>query len=68
MDGTSSTTLRAKLWKSGTTQPDAWQVTSTDATAALQKAGSVGLHAARGSTAQADAVIAFDDLKVTAVE
>ena len=68
VDGTSSTTLRAKLWKSGTTQPDAWQVTSTDATAALQKAGSVGLHAARGSTAQADAVIAFDDLKVTAVE
>ena len=39
--GTSPTTLRAKAWKVGTTEPSAWQVATTDATTALQKAGTL---------------------------
>jgi len=42
--GVGTTTLEARAWLDGTTQPSAWQVTSTDATAALQAAGSVGLR------------------------
>jgi hypothetical protein len=31
-------------WVNGTTEPTAWQLTTTDSTAALQVAGSVGLR------------------------
>ena len=41
--GTGSTTLRAKIWKSGTTEPSTWRLTSSDTTAALQSAGAVGI-------------------------
>ncbi len=41
--GTNPTTLRAKVWKSTDSQPTTWQLTATDATAALQATGSVGL-------------------------
>lgn len=68
VSGAGTTTLKAKVWSAGAAEPGAWQVTSTDATASLQKAGTVGVHAARGSTAQANAVIAFDDLVVATVE
>jgi len=38
-----TTTLNAKAWLSGTAEPAAWQVTTTDSTTALQAAGGVGL-------------------------
>lgn len=38
--GTGPTTLRAKAWKDGSAEPSAWTTTTTDATAALQSAGS----------------------------
>ena len=41
--GTSPTTLNAKVWKDGTSEPSAWTLTGTDATAALQVAGSFGI-------------------------
>ncbi|MEH0110276.1 PKD domain-containing protein [Tersicoccus sp. MR15.9] len=41
--GTSPTTVSAKAWRSGTTEPTGWQATGTDATAAMQQAGTVGL-------------------------
>ena len=41
--GAAPTTVRAKAWKAGTTEPAAWQVTATDSTAGLQQAGRVGL-------------------------
>lgn len=40
-----ATTIRARVWKVGSTEPTTWQVTATDTTAALQKAGSVGIGA-----------------------
>jgi large repetitive protein len=43
VNGTSPTTLMAKVWRDGTTEPASWQVTGSDSSAAMQKAGSVGL-------------------------
>jgi PKD repeat protein len=42
--GTSPTTVRAKVWASAQTEPSSWQASTTDATAALQTNGSVGLR------------------------
>ena len=64
--GTAPTTLQAKVWKVGTTEPAAWQVTATDATAALQAPGSVGLLMYLSASATpASTVVAFDDLSAT---
>jgi hypothetical protein len=41
--GTSPTTLRAKVWRLGETEPSAWMVSATDSTAGLQVGGSVGV-------------------------
>lgn len=42
--GTAPTTLRVKVWPAAGTEPAGWQLTGTDATAALQSAGSVGVN------------------------
>lgn len=42
--GTAPTTLQAKAWPDGTTEPTDWQLTTTDTTAALQVAAGVGLY------------------------
>ena len=47
--GVSPTTVRAKVWKVGTTEPTSWQASATDTTAALQDAGGVGLGLYVGS-------------------
>ncbi len=44
VSGTGTTTVRAKVWREGTTEPSAWRLTSTDTTAALQNPGAVGLY------------------------
>lgn len=41
--GTSPTTLRFKVWKAGTDEPEDWTATATDSTAVLQAPGDVGL-------------------------
>lgn len=41
--GSGTSTVRAMVWATGTTAPTAWQVSTTDTTAALQAAGSVGV-------------------------
>jgi PKD repeat protein len=43
VSGTSPTTVMAKVWKDGTTEPATWQASGSDASAAMQAAGSVGL-------------------------
>lgn len=50
-EGTSPTTLRAKAWVAGTAEPVDWQVTTTDATPALQTAGGIAFHSYLGSGA-----------------
>jgi len=63
--GTSPTTLRAKVWKIGTAEPETWTVTTTDSTAALQSAGHVGLGTYVGSgVSTLPQTVAFDDFEV----
>lgn len=42
--GTSPTTIRAKVWKSGTPEPAAWMLETTSSATGLQAAGSVGVY------------------------
>ncbi|WP_258724057.1 LamG-like jellyroll fold domain-containing protein [Cellulomonas sp. NS3] len=61
--GTTPTTIRAKVWRDGTAEPAAWQLTTTDATAALQVPGSIGLHSyLSGSSTTLPATVGFRDL------
>ncbi|WP_226921605.1 PKD domain-containing protein [Georgenia subflava] len=63
--GTSPTTVRAKVWTTGTPEPDAWTVSATDSTAGLQDAGGVALRAyLSGSATSAPVMGLFDDLWV----
>jgi PKD repeat protein len=64
--GSSPTTLRAKVWKQGTTEPTTWQRSVTDSTAGLQIAGSVGVspYLSSGAT-NAPVTVKIDDLAVT---
>jgi PKD repeat protein len=50
LTGSSPTTLQARIWKVGTTEPATWQATATDSTAALQVAGGVGLDTYLGGS------------------
>ncbi|MFE6995690.1 PKD domain-containing protein [Microbacterium sp. NPDC057659] len=61
--GTSPTTLRVKAWKAGTTPPTAWTASTTDATAAMQAAGDIGLGVYLGGAAtNLPFVTRFDNL------
>ncbi|UZN04315.1 PKD domain-containing protein [Cellulomonas sp. S1-8] len=66
VSGTSPTTLRARVW-TGATEPTAWLLSTTDATAGLQVPGHVGL-AGLVSSASTNVPVAFrwDDLVVDA--
>jgi PKD repeat protein len=65
--GSNPTTIRAKVWKTGTTQPAAWQRSVTDGTAGLQTAGHVAFssYVSSGAT-NGPITIAVDQLVVTA--
>ncbi|THG30800.1 hypothetical protein [Naasia lichenicola] len=64
--GTAPTTIRAKIWRAGTSEPSSWTVTTTDATAALQNAGHTGLGGYLGSsTTNGPIVISFDDFALS---
>ncbi|WP_199922270.1 PKD domain-containing protein [Microterricola viridarii] len=59
---TAPTTIRAKAWKVGAAEPASWLVSSTDATAALQAPGSIGLYSYLSSTASpSPIVVSYDD-------
>jgi len=60
--GSSPTTLRARVWAQGITEPTSWLNTATDATAGLQTAGSVGYTAYTSSAAAEPAVFQVDAL------
>jgi PKD repeat protein len=64
--GTSPTTIRVRVWKSGSAEPATWNQTTTDSTAGLQVAGSPGLVTyLSGSASNAPIVLAVDNLLVT---
>ncbi|AMM21989.1 hypothetical protein AX769_19865 [Frondihabitans sp. PAMC 28766] len=64
--GTSPTTIRARVWVTGTTEPTTWQVTTTDSTPALQAAGGVGvLGYLSGSATNAPQTVSISQLSAT---
>ena len=59
--GASPTTITARAWLAGTTEPTTWKLSVTDSTAALQNAGSLGLRATTsGSTTNSPTLFTFD--------
>lgn len=61
--GTSPTTVRAKVWAAGGTEPTAWLVSSTDSRAALQVAGGIAVRTyLSGSSTNAPVTMLVDDL------
>ncbi len=66
--GTSPTTIRAKVWLASGTEPTAWTLSTTDATAALQVAGTVGLRTYLSGTATTTPVVTrWDNFAVVPV-
>ena len=64
--GTNPTTLSAKAWKVGATEPSAFQTTVTDSEASLQNPGAIGLQTYLSSNAtNAPVVGRFDNLTVS---
>ena len=67
LEGTSPTSLSAKVWRASTAEPSNWQLTASDGTAALQAAGGSGLVTyLSGSATNAPVVFRYDGLNVTA--
>lgn len=67
ISGTAPATLTAKIWKVGTTEPTAFQLSTTDATAGLQVAGGFGMWAyLSGSATNFPVNVLFDNLLATA--
>ena len=62
--GSSTTTIRAKLWAGGAAEPAAWQLSTTDATAALQVAGAPTVYSYRSGTGTGSNLVSFDDYSV----
>lgn len=62
--GTSPTTIAAKMWLDGDTEPGSYQQSTTDNTAGYQVAGAVGLRANIGASAAA-AVLSFGNYSAT---
>jgi PKD repeat protein len=65
VSGSVTSTVAAKTWLSGTPEPAAWQVSATDSTADLQRAGGVGfLVYASGSSTTVPVQVSVDNLWV----
>ncbi len=66
--GTSPTTIQARVWKVGTTEPSAWTYTYSDSTAALQTAGGLALQTyLPTSVTNLPVAIRFDDFNAVPV-
>ncbi|MFE4467796.1 PKD domain-containing protein [Leifsonia sp. NPDC056824] len=66
--GTSPTTIRAKVWLGTGTEPTAWTLSTTDSTAALQVAGTVGLRSYLSASATTTPVVTrWDNFAVVPV-
>jgi PKD repeat protein len=63
--GSSPTTLQAKVWAEGGTEPASWLQSATDSASGLQGTGGVGFGPYVSASATATVVIRYDDLKAT---
>ena len=65
--GNGTTALAGKVWKAGTAEPTATQITASDTTAALQAPGSFAIYNyLSGSATNAPTTVSLDNLLVTA--
>ena len=65
VNGTAPTSLSARVWEEGATEPATWQLQATDTTAALQAPGGVGVWTYVSSSAtQTPMIVSVDDLVV----
>jgi hypothetical protein len=65
--GANPTTIQVKAWADGQAEPAAWQFSVTDAQAAVQGAGAVGLRIyVPGAVSTAPVMFSFDDYSVIA--
>jgi len=63
--GTNPTTIKVRAWADGTAEPSTWQYTTTDSSAAVQSAGSVGVRLwTAKSVTTAPITFSFDDYSV----
>ena len=65
--GTGTTSLRAKFWKVGSTEPTAWLATATDTESTLQDAGYAGFIGYANAITNGPITAAVDNLRVTRV-
>ncbi|HEY3339507.1 MAG TPA: PKD domain-containing protein [Propionicimonas sp.] len=65
--GSGTTTLKAKAWKVGSSEPAAWLDTVTDTEATLQDAGSIGFVGYANSITNGPITVAVDNLRVTRI-
>ena len=64
--GTGTTTVRARVWETGTPEPATWQRSATDTSAALQGPGAVGFTSyLSGSATNAPVTVLLDNLQAT---
>jgi PKD repeat protein len=67
--GSNPTTIQARVWAVGTTEPSTWQVSATDSTAALQASGAVGIRTySGGGVTNGPLVTSFDDFAATTAQ
>ena len=68
VEGTGTTALRAKIWRTGAAEPADWQITGNNSNAALQRPGGLGVVTYLGGSASNSPVEArFDNIRVTAI-
>lgn len=65
VSGQGASTLQAKVWAGGTTEPSGWWLTANDSTPSLQRAGSPGLYGySHGSATGQPVTMYWDALAV----
>jgi hypothetical protein len=62
-----ATSLRARLWRDGTSEPTGWNATASDGTAMLQGPGGVGVRVSSTSTSS-PANVEVDDFTASSTE
>lgn len=63
-----TTSLSAKLWPDGRSEPAVWGITATDTAPQLQRPGSIALNSYLSGSATAPITTRFDDLVLTETE
>ena len=67
--GSSPTTVQARVWVVGSAEPSTWTVSATDATAAMQAPGAVGIRTyTGGGVTNGPLMTTFDDFVATAAQ